>query len=104
AVADRDERAGLDLAQQPAADDVEGARFAGHAVALADLAERERPQPVRIAEGDDAVARHHDRREGALQARYHVGDGVLDPLRLVRGEEGGDDLRVRRRAKGDTAL
>src|SRR3954447_8420527 len=59
----RDDLAGLDVAQQLGADDVERARLAGDAVAVAELAEDERPQPGRVAEGDDAVAAHDHGRE-----------------------------------------
>ena len=44
ALAERDHLAGLDLAQELGADDVEGAALGGHAVAVADLAERQRAQ------------------------------------------------------------
>ena len=86
------------------ADDVERARLRGDAVAVAEQAERERPQPGGIAERDDAVLGHHDRRERALEARQHVLHRVLDRLRRVGGEQRGDDLRVRRRAERDAAL
>ena len=54
ALGDRDHLAGLDLAQQLGADDVERAALGGDAVAVADPAERQRPQPGAVAEGDDA--------------------------------------------------
>ena len=83
ALAERDHLAGLDLAQELGADDVEGARLAGDAVAVADSSstpERQRAQAVRVAERDDRLLGHHDGRERALQARQHVGDRVLDLL------------------------
>src|SRR5438046_1965384 len=75
--ADREHLAGRDLTQQLCADHVERAALGGDAVALAELAERERPQAERIAEGDDRVARERDDREGPLQARQHIDDRVL---------------------------
>ena len=39
-----------------------------------------------------------------MQARQHVDDRVLDPLRRVRRQQRGDDLRVGRRAERDVAL
>ena len=96
---DRDDLARLDVAQESRADDVERARLAGDAVAVAEHAEHERAQAVRVAERDELVARHHDRREGAVQARQDVGDRVLDPLGRVGGQQRGDDLRVRGRRK-----
>jgi len=101
ALADRDQLPGLDLPQQPAADDVEGAGLARDAVALAHLAERQGTQPVRIAEGNHAVAGHYDGGERALKARHHVRDRVLDALGLMGGEERSDDLGVRGGAEGD---
>ena len=65
---------------------------------------RERAQAVRVAEGDDAVLGHDHDREGAAQARQHVGDRVLDALGGVRGDHRGDDLRVGGRAERDAAL
>ena len=47
---------------------------------------------------------HHHGRVGALQARHHVGDGVLDRLAVVGGEQRRDDLRVGGERKVDAAL
>ena len=46
---------GCDVAQQLRADDVERARLAGDAVALAELADHERAHAGRVAEREDAV-------------------------------------------------
>ena len=59
---------------------------------------------MRVAEGDDRLLGHDDRREGAPQPRQHLGDRVLDPLGRMRGEHRRDDLRVRGRAERDVAL
>ena len=67
-------------------------------------ADRQRAQAVGVAEGDDAVLGHDDDREGAAQAREHVGDRVLDLLGRVGGDHRGDDLRVGGRAERDAAL
>ena len=101
---DPDHLAGLDVAHALGADDVQRARLAGDAVVVADLAEHERPQPGGVAEGDERVLRHQHGRERALQARDDLGDGVLDALGLVRGQQRGDDLRVRRRAEAQALL
>ena len=95
---------GLDLAHQLGADDVEGAALRGDAEAVAELAQRERPDPVRVAEGDHGALGHHHGRVGALEARHHRGDGVLDRPRLLDREQRGDDLRVRGAAERDPAL
>ena len=104
ALGQRHHLARLHLAQVLGADDVERARLRRDAVALAEQTERQRPQPRRIAERDDAVLGHHDRRERALEPRQHVLHRVLDRLRRVGGEQRGDDLRVGRRAERDAAV
>ena len=104
ALRQRDHLARLDVAQEARADDVERAALRGDAVAVADLAERERPQAGAVAERDDGVVRHHDGREGALEPRHHVLERVLERVRLVRREHRGDQLRVRGGAEGDAAL
>jgi hypothetical protein len=92
------------LTHELGADDVEGTALGGHAGAVAEHAERQRPQAGRVAKGHDSVLRHHDRRVGAFQARHHVGQRVLDPLRLVSGQERGDDLGVGGPAELDPAV
>ena len=91
----RDQLARADLAHQLGADDVEGAALRGDAAAVAELAERQRPDAVRVAEGDHGALGHHHGRVGALEARHHRGDGVLDRPLLLDREQRGDDLRVR---------
>ena len=61
-VGDRDDLAGLDVAQELGADDVERAGLRRDAVAVAEHARATSGRrPSRIAEGDDAVLGHHDR-------------------------------------------
>ena len=105
-------------AQQLRADDVEraalrrdaigGSRAAGRAgrlaTTLAHHPERQRPQAGRVAEGDHGLLRHDNCRERSLEPRHHVGERVLDALRLVRREQRRDDLRVGRAAELDAAL
>ena len=57
ALAERDQLAGLHLAQQRGADDVQRAALRGDHVAVAELPEAERAHAGRVAEGDHAVAR-----------------------------------------------
>ncbi len=104
ALGQRDHLAGVHFAHQLGADDVEGAALGGDDEAVVEAAERERPHPVRVAEGDDRVLGHHHGRVGALEPRHHVGDRVLDQLAVVGGEQRGDDLRVGGAAEGDPAL
>ena len=47
-------------------------------VGVAEPAERERPEPVRIAHGDQPVPRQHHERERALHLRDRLDDRVLD--------------------------
>ena len=69
------------------------------------MPEGERAQAVRDRGRRPRASLGHDhRREGALQARHHVGDRVLDAVGLVGGEQRGDDLRVRGRAERHAPL
>ena len=104
ALGQRHQLARSDLAHQLAADDVERAALGGDAEAVAELAQRERPDPVRVAEGDHRALRHHHRRVGALETRHHRGDRVLDRARLLDREQRGDDLGVRGAAEADPLL
>ena len=93
--AQHDHLARLHVTQQLCAKDVERAALRRDAVVVAEPPEREWAQPSRVAERDHGFLGHHHGRERALEARHHVGDGLLDPVRLVGGEKRGDDLRVR---------
>ena len=104
ALAQRHHLARLHLAQQLRADDVERAALRGEAVGVAEPAEGERPQAGGIAEADHRVLRHHDRREGALEARHHLGQRVLHALGGVGRQERRDDLRVGRAAEMDALV
>ena len=109
ALGQRHDLAGLDLAQVAGADQVKRARLAGDAVgggaaagsSITPSASGRRPCGSRNA--TTRVLGHHHGRERAPQPRQHVGDRVLDPLGRVRGEQRGDDLRVRGRAERHVA-
>ena len=80
----RDRLAGIDFANQLRADDVERAALGGDAPGLVvEPAERQRTDPVRVAERDHGALRHHDGRVGAPKPRHHGGDRVLDRALLV---------------------
>ena len=83
------------------AEHVERAALGRDAVAVAQLAERKRAQPERVAEGDDRLAREHHDRESALQARQDGLHGVLDGRALVRRQQRRDDLGVRAAEQAD---
>ena len=104
ALADRDQLARLDLAHQLGADDVEGAALRGDAPAVAELAERERADAVRVAEGDHGALGHDHRREGAAEARHDGLDRVLDRPLLGDREERAHDLRVGGAAEAQALL
>jgi hypothetical protein len=99
ALSDRDQLAGLYLAHQLGADDVERAALGGDHEAVAELPQAKGAHAGRVAECDHAVIRHHDRRIRALEALHDLCDRVLDPLGGVRRDQRGDDLRVRGGAK-----
>ena len=64
----------------------------------------ERPDAVRVAEGDDRVAGHDDGRVGALHLLHRGDDGILDRRLLGGGEQRRDDLRVGGAAEADALL
>ena len=103
-LAEADELARLHLAQQLGADDVEGAALGRDAVAVTELTEREWAEAGAVAEREHALGAHDDRREGTLEPWDHILDRVLHAIRLVRRDERGDDLGVRRRPERDLAL
>ena len=79
---------------------IEGAGFRGEdygvgSVGIGDATHRERPESVRIAGRKDAIARHHDDREGALDLAQRVGNGVDEGCGLGMRDELDDDFRVR---------
>ncbi len=63
-------------------------------MALSRRPERERPEAVRVADGDETVAREHHQREGALDLRHGFDDRLLDVVRLRSGVEMQDHLGI----------
>ena len=92
--------AGADVALDGGADQVEGAALGGDDPVVADAAERERPDPVRVAERDERVVDEHDDRVGALEARHRGGDRLGKRGRVARDQRC-DHLGVRGRAEPD---
>ena len=70
--------AGLDVAHVGRADQIERARFRRHRPGIAETAERQRAEAVRIADGDQAVLGDQRERERAGQLRDRLDDRVLD--------------------------
>ena len=74
--------AGLDVALVGRADQIHRAGFRADHHRVAEAAQRERPEAVRIADGDQAVGRQHHERERALDLRDRFDDRSLDARRL----------------------
>ena len=68
----------LDVADERRADQIHRARLGADDIRVAEASERERPEAVRVAHGDQAIARHHRERKRALHLRDGVDDGILD--------------------------
>ena len=69
--------AGIELAHEVGADDVEGRRLGGeHPAARLEQAEAQGPEPVRVAHADDALGVDDDQREGALEAGQDLDQGL----------------------------
>ena len=81
----------VELADHVGTDDVEGRGLRGEDPAVVELAQAEGPEPVGVAHADEVVLVHQHQREGALEARQHDGEGVLD-IPSVRGHLGRDQL------------
>ena len=95
-----EELARPDVSLDGGADQIERAALGGDDPVVADPAEHERPNPVRVAEGDERVVDERDDGVRALEARHRRGDG-LGQRRRVAGDQGCDDLGVRGRAEPD---
>ncbi len=90
AVIDPDQLAGLDLADERGAHDVEGAGLGGDHEPLRKLPHRQRAETVGIAGGEDrALVRHHEA-ERALELGEHAHRGALE---VVMGHLGGEHRR-----------
>ena len=90
---DRDDLAGAHLADVLGADQVEGATLGGDHEVVAEPAELERADPVRVAERHQRLLGDRDHRVRTLEARHDAADGLRQRPGLA-GEECGDQLRV----------
>ena len=75
---DGDQLAGLDLADDGGADDVERGGLAGDDPAALEPAEHERTDAARVAGRVERVLVHEDEAEGAPQLRQHLEGGRLE--------------------------
>ena len=74
---DRDQLAGLDLADEARADGVQRGLLGGHHPAAVQPAEHQRPHALRVARRVERGLVHEDQGEGAAQLRQHLGGRVL---------------------------
>ena len=82
---DGDELAGLDLADDGGADDVQRRRLAGDDPAALQPAEHQRAHALRVAGGVEGVLVHEREAEGAAQLRQHLhGRGLDGEVRVAR--------------------
>ncbi len=108
---DDDHLAGLDLAHEVGADDVERCGLAGEHPATLDATEDQRPEPVGVAHADEVGLVHHHEREAALELRQHVGQRPLELLAVAAGlrlvlvaDELGDERGVGGGVEADRAV
>ena len=93
-VVDPDDLAGAHVAHDVGADEVERARLGGDDPVVADPAERERPDPVRVAERDERLVRDRDDRVRALEPRASRAATASGSGAGSRREQRGDHLGV----------
>ncbi len=106
---DDEHLAGRDVAHVARPDEVEGAGLARHAggpraVAVCDLAERERAEAVRVADGDEGVVGQNHERERTLDLRERVEHLVDAAGAAALRDQVEDEFAVGRRLKQRTAL
>ena len=82
--------AGLDVAHVGRADQIERAGFGADHPRVAEPADRQRPESVRIADADQPILRHHHERERAAHLRDGVDDGRFGTF-FARAREQVDD-------------
>ena len=92
-VVDDHELAGAHLALERRADEVERARLGGDDGVVAEPAEHERPEAVRVAEGEELAVGEPDDGRRALEPRHRRGDRLLERP-LVVGDQRRDHLGV----------
>ena len=91
---DDDQLAGLHVAHVGGSDQVQRARFRAHDERVAQTAEGQRPEPVRVSHGNHPVRRQHEERERPLQLRHRFDDRILGTTCLGPRVEVLDDFRV----------
>src|SRR5438552_16027093 len=92
--AEDDDFSRLDVAHVRVTDRIEGECFRAGDVGVAEPADDERAEPVRVADADHPVLRHYDEREGAANLRDGVNESALDGGLRRSGEQMDHDLAV----------
>ena len=95
AVADDHHLAGLDVAHVGRADQIERAGLGADDVGVAEPAERERPEAVRVARRDQAVLGQQHEREGPGDLRDRLDQRVLDRCARASARRGAARPRCR---------
>ena len=92
--ADDDDLAGLDLAHEFRADNVEGAGFRGQDPGLAEPAEHQRADAQRVAHADQRLLRQRDQRVRALDLPQSVGQAIDHRFLQTCRDQVDDDLGI----------
>src|SRR5262249_6714369 len=86
--------AGLDLAHEIGADDVEGAGLRGKHPCFAELAKHQRPDAVRIARTDELLVGEADQRISPLDLQQGLDELLDEGALLAAGDEVQNHLSV----------
>src|SRR5829696_7986819 len=73
-----DDLAGLHVAQEPGADDVQAARLAGDGVTTLDFADAEGTEAMRVPKSDELVTEDHGHRVSAFEMAHRTPDRLPD--------------------------
>src|SRR5215212_1701069 len=101
-----DDLAGLHIAQEPGADDVQAARLAGDGVTTLDFADAEGAEAMRVPKCDEFVTEDHGHRVSAFEMAHRTPDRLTDrepTLQLPHGR-GRYEGRVRGRVEPEAVL
>src|SRR5215469_5053936 len=101
--ADGDHLAGLDIAHEGGADDVERAAFRRQNVSVAELTQHQRADAERVTHADQSVLRQRHERVSAFDLTQRFGHPLFDRVLERRRDEMDDHLGVRGRLEDAAA-